>query len=340
MPTNRDKQDRPLRPNPRRGAGRGGSRSGGIGRRGRSVGRSAGGMINPFNVAGRQTRGRSIREQDEQPYAYDSNSRQLRIIKIVLVLWIVLALVTAYADYQERQVLVKYENAGLERTASDKTFDGLLQYATDEGADCNTNATTGVLPRECERVFELIGELDDAEGLVFGLFAGYVFLFIALAVLISSFAYQANRNLLTLKSEGQHFSAVSAMLWLFVPMFNFYKGGRIFQEIWKGSDPDVNGAGEKWKNSSPSGMVTLWWVAFAVTILLGPRTIRWFWGSDFVDDRLSLGWGLIAMDIFLAVPAIFAYIAMNRIHERQEKKHEIVGHHMAVPPIKGFSLDQ
>ena len=38
--------------------------------------------------------------------------------------------------------------------------------------------------------------------------------------------------------------------------------------------------------------------------------------------------------------AIFAYIAMSRIHERQEKKHEIVGHYMAVPPIKGLSLDR
>ena len=297
-------------------------------------------MINPFNVAGRQARGRSIREQDELPYAYDSNMRQLRIIKIVLVLWVILALATAFADYQERQVLAKWDNAGFQQTPSDNTIDGLLRYATDQGVDCNTNATTGVLPRECERVFELAGELDEAETRVFILFAGYMFLFIALAILISSFAYQANRNLLTLKSEGQHFSAVSAMLWLFVPMFNFYKGGRIFQEIWKGSDPDVERAGEKWKNSSPSGMVTLWWVAFAVTILLGPRTIRWFWGSDFVDDRLSLGWGLVAMDLFLAAPAIFAYIAMSRIHERQEKKHEIVGHHMAVPPIKGLSLDR
>jgi|GEM_PF-2420555 hypothetical protein len=339
MPSNRDKQGRPVRPNPRKGAGRGGSRAGVRGSGGRSVGRSGANLVNPFNVSGRQERGRSLREQDEQPYGYDSNGRQMVIIKVVLALWIVLALATAFADYQERQELVKWDQAGFQRTPPDRTVDGLLQYAIAEGVTCSSDPVTGAVPPACEQIFELARDLDDAETWVFGLFAGYLFLFIALATLVASFAYQANRNLLTLKSEGQHFSSVSAMLWLFVPMFNFYKGSRIFQEIWKGSNPEADGAGEQWKSGSPSGIVTLWWIAFAVTILLGPRTIRWAWGSDLIDDRLSLAWGLIAMDIFLATPAIFAYIAMNRIHERQEKKYEVVGPHMAVPPIKTFSLD-
>ena len=339
MPANRDKQGRPLRPTPRRGAGSGGRRASGKGGRARSVGRGGANIINPFNVSGRQARGRSLREQDEQPYSYDSNRRQFAIIKVVLALWVILALATAFADYQERQQLVKWDNAGFERIPPNRTVDGLLRYAIDEGVTCSSDPVTGTVPQACDRVFDLAKDLDDAETRVFILFAGYMFLFIALAILISSFAYQANRNLLTLKSEGQHFSSVSAMLWLFVPMFNFYKGSKIFQEIWKGSDPDVEGSGETWKTGAASGMVSLWWVTFAVTILLGPRTIRWAWGSDIIDDRLTLAWGLVAMDLFLAAPAVFAYIAMNRIHERQEKKYQIVGPHLAVPPIKGLSLD-
>ncbi|NQW18962.1 MAG: DUF4328 domain-containing protein [Chloroflexi bacterium] len=346
MPANRDSQGRPLRPTPRRGAGKGGRRSGGIGGSQRaakpSARRGAAGIINPFNVAGRQQHGRSLRDQEEEPYAYDSNRRQFAVIKVILALWIILALATAIADYQERQELVKWDSSGLQKMPSDRTVDGLLQYAQEEGISCSSDPVTGVLPDQCENVFELTKHLDDAETLVFGLFAGYLFLFIALAVLISSFAYQSNRNLLTLKSEGQRFSAVSAMLWLFIPFFNFFKGNQIFQEIWKGSDPTLtheNETGESWKKSSGSGLVFLWWATFAVAILFGPRTIRWAWGSDLIDERLNLAWGLIITDVFLAVPAIFAYLAMKNIHERQEEKFEIVGPHMAVPPIKGFTLE-
>ena len=339
MPANRDKLGRPLRPTPRQGAGKGGR---GIGKSGRarSSGRSGTGIVNPFNVSGKQARGRTLREQDEEPYAYDSNRIQLKIIKVVLALWVVLALGTAIADYHERQVLNKLNNQGFGHAPPkllinnpDTNSLAIVEYMLAEGSSCEAE------PVRCLAAADLAREFDGASGLVAQLFAGYLFLFIALAILIASFAFQANRNLLTLKSEGQHFSSVSAMLWLFVPMFNFYKGSRIFQEIWKGSDPEVDGAGEQWKSSAASGMVTLWWLALAVAILLGPRTMRWAWGSNLIDDRLSLSWGLIAMDLFLTAPAIFAYIAMNRIHERQEKKFEIVGPHMAVPPIKGFSLD-
>ncbi|MCH8221844.1 MAG: DUF4328 domain-containing protein [Chloroflexi bacterium] len=323
----------PRRPIPRRGAGRGGGRDRTPRTRGRGIG-----YLNPFDVGGRQRVGRSLREQEEQPYRYDSNGRQILIIKIVLALWIILAIASALAEFNERRVLDRWADRGFIEAPADKSVNGLLDYAAEQGIPCTPDSQDGSLPEPCDRLFDFAHDLTGAQDLVFGFFSGFLFLFVVISVMVASFAYQANRNLLTLKTEGQKFSATGAMLWLFVPLFNFFKGAQIFGEIWRGSDPEGNtSGGEEWKSRSSKWWIDVWWFTLALVIMLN-ILFRTQFSSNEIDARLTLAWLIIVSDIFMIVPAVLALKSMTAIHEMQEKRHEIVGPHLAVPPVKGLKL--
>ena len=60
--------------------------------------------------------------------------------------------------------------------------------------------------------------------------------------------------------------------------------------------------------------------------------------SNIIDDRMDIAGYLIAADLYYAVPAILAAVAVTRITDRQDARREIVGDYLATPPSKGFDL--
>ena len=80
-----------------------------------------------------------------------------------------------------------------------------------------------------------------------------------------------------------------------------------------------------------------WWISLAI-VIFSNIIFRTQFSTNIIDDRLTLSWAVILSDLFLIVPALLALKSMVAIHEMQEKRHEIVGPHLAVPPIKGPTL--
>ncbi len=331
----RNREINPLRPAARRGAGRGGGRDRS---RQKPRGRGLGGHLNPFDVGGRQRVGRSLREQEEQPYRYDSNARQILVIKIVLVLWIGLAIASTVAQYREREAIAAWGDSEFTSLPNDPSTSGVNIFLIESEISCESDPATGELVGRCGDAFDLGSRLKSAQDIQFGMFSGFLFLFVVISVMVASFAYQANRNLLTLKTEGQRFSGTSTMLWLFVPLLNFFKGAQIFGEIWRGSDPEGStSGGEAWKSRSSKWWIDVWWITLAFVILLN-IIFRTQFSTNDIDNRLTLAWWIILSNIFMIVPAVLALKSMTAIHEMQEKRHEIVGDHLAKPPVKGPSL--
>ncbi|MCH7739153.1 MAG: DUF4328 domain-containing protein [Chloroflexi bacterium] len=294
--------------------------------------------MNPFDVTGRQRVGRTLREEEEEPYRYDSNDRQILVIKMLLALWVVLAIASAVAQYREREALADWEDTQFTFLPADLSTTGINDFLIEHQISCESDPVTGEVMGVCGNAFDLGSRLESARDIEFGIFSGFLFLFVVISVMVASFAYQANRNLLTLKSEGQRFSGTSAMLWLFVPLFNFFKGAQIFGEIWRGSDPDGStDGGEEWKSRSSKWWIDAWWITLAIVITLNVL-FRTRFSTNEIDDRLTLAWVVILADLFMIIPAVLAYKSMTRIHEMQEKRHEIVGDHLAVPPYKGLTL--
>jgi hypothetical protein len=297
------------------------------------------GTINPFDRRGKMSRGQRIRDEEAVPYKYETVARHARWIKIAFAIWIGLAFLAAYADYQERSVLAKWQDRGY--TSVPPTADpvGLVAYAQEIGDPCQSGEQILADAPECTSLIEFSSELDSANTFGSIVFGPLVFLMIILSVQIGTFAYQTNRNILTLKSAGQYFSSTSALIWMYVPLLNFYKGIRIFNEIWKASDPALGSdAQETWKKGSTTWIIPAWWLTFALAIVLGTTLRRSLLDSNIIDDRLNAARYLIAADLYYVVPAVIAAVAVTRIADRQDARREIVGDHLAEPPVKGFDL--
>ena len=122
-----------MRPIPRRGAGRGGGkdRSGRVQPRGRGLR-----TLNPFDVTGRQRVGQSLREQEEEPYRYDSNDRQIFVVKILLVLWVGLAIVSAVAQFREREAIADWGDAQFTSLPGDLSTNGINLFLVEHQISC------------------------------------------------------------------------------------------------------------------------------------------------------------------------------------------------------------
>jgi hypothetical protein len=297
------------------------------------------GTINPFGRHGKMSRGQRIRDEEAAPYKYETVSRRARWIRIAFAIWIGLAILAAYADYQERSVLGKWQDVGFTTVPPTADPVGLVAYAREIGNPCQSLDLILADAPECSSLVDFSSELDSTNTFSSIVFGPLVFMMIILSVQIGTFAYQTNRNILTLKSIGQYFSSTSALIWMYIPLINFYKGIRIFNEIWKASDPVLGSdSQEAWKKGSTNLLIPTWWLSFALVIVLGLILRRSLLDSNIIDDRMDIAGYLIAADLYYAVPAILAAVAVTRITDRQDARREIVGDYLATPPIKGFDL--
>lgn len=308
-------------------------------RRGR---RNALRTLNPFDFEGRRERSAELHARSEEPYSYESNHRDLLIIEVILGLWIVLVLAVIYSDVGQSQLLNRWAVKGytsvppaMGSSFTQQDAQHLVDFAQVNGVNCNSvqelvNGTTA-----CNEVLQFSSDVNDSDTLATIFFAILVILFAVGAVMISSFTYQASRNLLTLKSEEQRFSPTAAMLWILVPLLNFWRGPLIYRELWKASDPDASIQNRTdWKSKGSSWLITFWWAALVAAIFLGPRTVRAFFVGSSLQAHVNALPLLILADILLGLPAVGAFFVLRGIHQRQERRHAKVGPYTAVPKPK------
>lgn len=309
---------------------------------GRASGRSRGTVLrtlNPFDFEGRKRSAIELRQRDEQPYRYESNGITVRWITVALLAWIALVLVVAYSDWNQARVLDRWENQGFETVPpslsapfTEADLEALVAFSRRNHAGCESIPELVESVGGCNQVLDFSAEINDAEFVATSSFAGLLILFVVAAVLIGGFAHQANRNLLTLKSEGARFSSTSAMMWLYVPFINFYKGAQIFDEIWKASDPEASTTETtEWKRRATSWLIPLWWLSFAAALVFSPRTIRTLTAAETIEEHIAATRLIILSDLLLILPAILAVVVIRRVHDRQGKRRQKVGDYLAVP---------
>ena len=315
----------------------------------RRRGSGAVGALNPFNFERRRRKFGDLHDEAERPYCYESNRRLVRWIAVVMIIWIGLALTGLATEISQASILSRWRDQGfvtlppqLSSTFGQAEIDALIRFAADNGVDCaSAQQLTSIPPTPgCESVRTFSTELNGSEDQGSVVFAGLLFALVIGSVLVASFSYQANRNLLPLKSEEQRFGSTAAAVWLYVLGFNFFRGAQIFTELWKGSNPEVDpNDTSAWKRSQGSPLIPIWWFAFAAVLTIWlMRALGTFSGVT-IDERITaLNGVLLFSDLLLVVPAALGLIVMWRIHERQERRHRIVGPHLAVPRPKQTML--
>ncbi len=226
---------------------------------------------------------------------------------------------------------------------------GIVEFANAEGFDCPTASASfdffhrdDTVHPDCGTVFDIASEFHQSQDR-----SRLIWLLVMLVLLIVAFPYlsavhRASRNLLTLKSEDQHNRPEWAVLHHFIPILNLFKPGRVIQELFKGSDPEVTIEDPNaWKKQGavPS-IATLWWLLWAVSLLFNPILIPRYVGVENLADIVTVNRLFVLSDILLIVLGAVAVLMLRQLHVWQEMRFEKVGTITVTPPLPPDPLQE
>ncbi len=161
-----------------------------------------------------------------------------------------------------------------------------------------------------------------------------IFSIIFVAFPYLSLVHRANRNMLTLKSEGQKHTPEWAVLHHFIPFLNLYRPGRVQMEMYKASDPDVSlEEPEAWKKEGKvRPIVGLWWVLWIAAWIFNPITVPRFVDTDMMSGVIRANNLLILSDVLLIALGLTAVLMLRQLHVWQEMRFSKVGLITVTPP--------
>lgn len=210
-----------------------------------------------------------------------------------------------------------------------RDLDMLFNYAANEGLNCTTELEFISVDSDCDdliRIQDKYTSLRDSGAMLFVLL---IIVLLANMFAFGAFTHRSSRNLLTLKSDRQGFSPEKSVLWFFVPVLNLVKPWQVFQELFRGSDPNVSTSDQsEWKTKGKVPVIVhVWAAAFVAVFVFNPRTIGFFWYSirETLDEVVVAHERLIIADLLLAVLGVAAIFVALELHKRQEARHAKVG---------------
>ena len=279
-----------------------------------------------------------------KPYGYETNKTTLRWVTFFLITIATLSAVSAWFDRNNAELYSSWEEQGLSLLPS-RTLDieSLQLFNERAGLNCNiAESEFSFDPSEpCGRLFEYWRLFSSSRDRVDVVFFFIVPAVIALAFAFGSFTYRANRNLLTLGSKGQRFRPEMAVLWLFIPVVNFFNPYRIFAEMFKASDPTVTDSegSENWKKEGLAPpIIVLWQALLAATVLFNPITVYRIFGpllstGTQVEQIITQSWLAFSSDLLVAAFAAVTLVMAFALYLRQERKYLVVGPVVVQPTL-------
>ena len=113
------------------------------------------------------------------------------------------------------------------------------------------------------------GRADDADAFVGGVALFFGLVALSILVLIIIWTYRAMKNNEYLGRWNARFTPGWGIAGWLIPFANLVIPVLIFQDLWRGSDPDVPRADPSWRQAPGSALVAWWWTAWVVTSLAG-----------------------------------------------------------------------
>jgi hypothetical protein len=275
-----------------------------------------------------------------EPYSYESNSTQVKWVVVALTAWVIVALILAWQDRATSSYLGDLQNQGRvnvppTQQSTLRDVNKILEFAAIEGVACTSQEQIIALSPECNLVMDEIEKYTES-------ISRSLLTLLLLAVLLANmfafgaFTHRSSRNLLTLKSDKQGFSPEKAVMWFFVPVLNLVKPWKVFQELFRGSDPEVTTSNQtEWKTKGKVPAIVHVWAAIFIAVFVFNRwTIGIFWYSvrETLDDVVVAHQRSIIADLLLAVLGIVAILVALELHKRQEARHAKIGDITVTPP--------
>jgi hypothetical protein len=106
-------------------------------------------------------------------------------------------------------------------------------------------------------------------GLIFAILSIFSVISLVTSILGFYWFYRANKNIHAFGAK-QISSPIMAVIWWFVPIFQFWKPFSVVKQIWKASNPQVViSNGTEWKNTnSDISIVKIWWILAIISVSL------------------------------------------------------------------------
>jgi hypothetical protein len=160
-------------------------------------------------------------------------------------------------------------------------------------------------------------------GVLLGVACGalvYLCVFLATAVVWSTFVHRCNANARALGVQGMEFTPGWTVGWYFVPFANLFKPFQATREIYQATDPAADA--QNWRRRPVPSLLGWWWGAWIFSNVLGGVIGRLSLTSD--PAVLSLSAGLDVVDGLLDVAlCLLAIRVVRALSERQEQKARV-----------------
>lgn len=141
-----------------------------------------------------------------------------------------------------------------------------------------------------------------------------ILLLIATAIAWCMWQHRAQRNLGDLGRVGLRFTPGWAAGWWFVPIANLFKPFQSVRELWKASEPVVDGSA--WFRSRSSPLIGWWWACWLSQNVVS-WTVRGQRSSHDLNAIIAGDYWWMASDALLIIAAILAILIVRSVIERQ-----------------------
>ena len=142
--------------------------------------------------------------------------------------------------------------------------------------------------------------------------------------------HRGQANLHDLGRTNLVFTPGWAVGWWFVPIANLFKPFQSVRELWRASEPVLDGAA--WSGSSTWPVIGTWWACWIAPNLLA-WTARGMRTSDDLHTIVSGDYWWMASDALLVLAAILAILIVRSVVERQRALMAVGSPAVAVPPM-------
>ncbi len=148
----------------------------------------------------------------------------------------------------------------------------------------------------------------------------YLCVFLATAVVWSTFVHRCNANARALGVQGMEFTPGWTVGWYFVPFANLFKPLQATKELFQATDPAADA--RNWRFRPVPSFVGWWWGVWVFSNVLGGVIGRLSLTSD--PSALAFSAGLEVVDGLLdVVLCLLAIRVVRALAERQEQKARV-----------------
>ena len=135
---------------------------------------------------------------------------------------------------------------------------------------------------------------------------------------------RAYKNLGRLGVEGLRWRDGWAIGAWFVPLLNFVRPKAIADDIWRGSDPELQPRTYLPEDTSVPWYFHVWWALFIVNVIFSRIAIRQYQNADTLSSLSSATLLLVASDALDVIDAVFAAAVVYQTVNRQRTRARVL----------------